>query len=92
VEGGEQIRDGLLGIHLHQRSQHESAQMGALVGEQRFQRGDHSRIAQSSQIYTHQLIAVPYNDHFFVLRPGSIGGQIVFQGEGVGQFLETYAK
>jgi hypothetical protein len=36
------------------------------------------------------FLAAGENDHFFVLRPGSIGGQIVFQG--VGQFLETYAK
>ena len=38
----------------------------------------------------HELISIPFNDHFFVIRPGSIGGQIAFQG--VGQFLNTYAK
>jgi len=49
VEGGEQIRDGLPMIHLHQRSQREQAETRALVGEQRSQRGDRSRIAQSTQ-------------------------------------------
>jgi len=38
----------------------------------------------------HELISIPFNDHFFVIRPGSISGQIAFQG--VGHFLDTYAK
>jgi acetyl esterase/lipase len=38
----------------------------------------------------HEFISIPFNDHFFVFRPGGISGQIAFQG--VGQFLDTYAK
>jgi len=38
----------------------------------------------------HEFISIPFNDHFFVFRPGGISGQIAFQG--VGQFLDKYAK
>src|SRR6266700_3849778 len=38
----------------------------------------------------HEFISIPFNDHFFVFRPGGISSQIAFQG--VGQFLDTYAK
>jgi acetyl esterase/lipase len=38
----------------------------------------------------HELISIPFTDHFFVFRPGGISGQIAFQG--AGHFLDTYAK
>jgi acetyl esterase len=38
----------------------------------------------------HAFISIPFNDHFFVFRPGGISGQIAFQG--VGHFLDSYAK
>jgi acetyl esterase len=38
----------------------------------------------------HELISIPFTDHFFVFRPGGISGQIAFQG--AGHFLDTYVK
>jgi acetyl esterase/lipase len=38
----------------------------------------------------HAFISIPFTDHFFVFRPGGLSGQIAFQG--VGHFLDTYAK
>jgi acetyl esterase/lipase len=38
----------------------------------------------------HELISIPFNDHLFTMRPGGISSQIAFQG--VGHFLDTYAK
>ena len=38
----------------------------------------------------HTFISLPFTDHFSLFRPGGLSGQIAFQG--VGHFLDTYAK
>jgi hypothetical protein len=49
MEGGEQMREGLSVIHLYHDAQRKQADRGALVGEQRLQCGDRSRVAKTAQ-------------------------------------------